>query len=99
MMNLDIVEDRENPLFKRRDVMAVVNFGSAATPSKAELQKAMAEKFKVAPESVEVTKVLSEVGMAKGRAWIKVWQEKKVPIYGQKAEEQKPAEAPAQEAK
>lgn len=94
MMNLDIVEDRENQLFKRRELVAQVNFGSAKTPSKAELQKAISDKYKVGLDSVEITKILSEMGIAKGRAWIKIWQEKKVPIYGQeKAAEQKPAEA------
>ena len=100
MMNLDIVEDKENPLFRRREIVALVNFGSVATPSKAEMQKTMADKLKVSPESVEVTKILSEMGMAKGKAWIKVWQEKKVPIYiGKKAAKAAEAAAKAAEAK
>jgi ribosomal protein S24E len=93
MMNLDIIGDKENPLFKRRELVALVNYGSSATPSKAVMQKTVADQFKVSPENVEVTKILSEVGMSKGKAWLKIWHDKKVPIYGQeKAAEQKPAE-------
>jgi ribosomal protein S24E len=93
MMNLDIIEDKENPLFRRREIVALVNYGSLATPSKADMQKAIAEQFKASPENVEVTKILSDRGMSKGKAWLKIWHDKKVPIYGQeKAAEQKPAE-------
>jgi ribosomal protein S24E len=95
-MIIDIVEQRENPLFKRKDVVAIVNYGSSATPSKKALQKALADQLKVNAENVEIIKVLSDVGLAKGKAWIKIWQDKKVPLYTEKKAK---AEAPKEEAK
>jgi ribosomal protein S24E len=80
-MNFEIVEQKENLLFKRKEIMANVNFGSSATVSKIELQKAMADQLKVSAESVEITKIISENGMARGKAWVKVWHEKKIPLY------------------
>jgi hypothetical protein len=61
-----------------------------------EMQKAIADQMKVSAESVEITKIISDNGMAKGKAWIKIWQERKVPIYiskKEKAEAAKAAEA------
>jgi ribosomal protein S24E len=80
-MNFQVLEEKENPLFKRKEIVLSVNFGGSPTSSKIELQKAAADHFKVAIESVEVSKILSEVGLSRGKAWIKIWQEKKVPIY------------------
>jgi ribosomal protein S24E len=93
-MKFEILEEKENLLFKRKEILASVNFGSAATTSKMEMQKAIADHLKVDAESVEISKILSEDGMARGKAWIKVWHEKKVPIHTSKkaAEAAKAAE-------
>jgi ribosomal protein S24E len=83
-MKFEILEEKENPLFKRKEILVSVNFGSAATTSKMEMQKAIADQLKVDAESVEVSKILSDIGMARGKAWVKVWKEKKVPIHTSK---------------
>ena len=102
-MNFSIIEEKDNPLFKRKEILASVDYQGGSTPSKAALQKAIAEQFKVGADSVEIDKILSEIGMTKGKAWIKIWQEKKVPIYTEKKSEAKteeaPKEAPAEEKK
>jgi ribosomal protein S24E len=102
-MNFEVISERENPLFKRKEILASIDYQGGSTPSKADLQKALAEQFKVAIDSVEITKVLSETGLTRGRAWIKVWHEKKVPIYAEIKKEKKGAEeaqeAPKEEAK
>jgi ribosomal protein S24E len=83
-MSIEIIEEKENPLFKRRELVAAVNFASSATPSKMALQKALADQLKVGADSVEITKIISENGLPRGKAWIKIWHEKKVPIYTEK---------------
>ena len=106
-MEIKVVNEKENPLMKRKEILAYIDYQGGSTPSKADLQKMLSEQFKVDIQNVEITKLLSEFGLSKGKAWIKIWQEKKVPIYSEikkektakpkeKKEEKKPEEKPAE---
>jgi hypothetical protein len=59
----------------------------------------ISEQFKAGVDSVEITKILSDFGLSKGKAWIKIWQEKKVPIYSEIKKEKKHKEEPKKEEK
>lgn len=83
---MKIISEKDNPLLKRKEIIAELDYDKGPTPSKAQLQLLFAKKFSVEPEKVEISKILSETGMAKGRAWIKIWDEKKVPIYSKAKE-------------
>lgn len=110
-MNFQLISEKENPLFKRKEVLMSLDYGGGSTPSKAEVQKALADHFKVNADSVEIFKIISETGLPRGKVWIKIWQDKKVQIYSELkkkgAEEEKaqgqpaeiPAETPKEEAK
>ena len=93
-MKIEVVSESENPLQKRREVIANLDYNGATT-SKADLQKSIADQFKVSIDSVEIKKILSEVGKSKGKAWIRIWKEKKVPLYSEikKEKKAKPAES------
>ena len=82
-MKIQVITEKENPLFKRKEIIIALDYDGKATMSKAELQKLLAEEFKAGIDSIEITKILSEVGLPKGKAWIKIWKEKKVPIYSE----------------
>jgi ribosomal protein S24E len=103
-MKIDVIVEKENPLLKRKEVIVNLEFNGKATVSKAELQKMLSEEFKVNMDSIEISKILSEIGMPKGKAWIKIWNEKKVPIYSEVKKEKKgkpteeaPKESPKEE--
>jgi len=96
-MKIEVVTEKENPLLKRKEIIISLDYDGKSTISKADLQKLIAEQFKAGLDSVEITKILSEVGIPKGRAWIKVWNEKKVPIYSEIKKEKKPTEAKKEE--
>ncbi len=102
-MKLEIVEEKENPVFKRKNIIISIDYGGSSTISKAELQKKIAMEMKAEPNHVEIKKILSNVGKSEGKAWIRIWQEKEVPIYKtkaeQKAEKEAPAEKPVEESK
>ena len=100
-MNFQVVNEKENPLFKRKEILMSLDYQGGSTPSRADLQKAFAEHFKVNVDSVEITKLLSENGLPRGKAWIKIWQDKKIEIYSEKkkASEEQAQEAPKEEAK
>jgi small subunit ribosomal protein S24e len=91
-MKIQVISEKENPLLKRKEILVSLNYEGGATPSRAELQKTMAEQFNVEIERVEVSKILSEIGMPRGKAWIKIWEEKKVPIYSEMKEKGKEEE-------
>ena len=85
-MDIQIVNEKENPLLKRKEILAFVDYQGGPTPSKADLQKVLAEHFKVNIENVEISKIMSEAGMSKGKVWIKIWQEKKTEESQEKKE-------------
>ncbi|NIM47359.1 MAG: hypothetical protein GTN40_04365 [Candidatus Aenigmarchaeota archaeon] len=98
-MDIQVINEKENPLLKRREILASIDYHGGSTPSKADLQKNLADHFKVNMDNVEISKIISEVGMSKGKIWIKIWQEKKVPIYAEIKKEKKKKEKPKEEKK
>ena len=96
-MRLKIIEEKENPVLKRREIVASLDYEQGSTPSKADLQKALSEQLNVGMENIEVSKILSENGMSIGMAWVKVWAEKKVPLYKTKKGEETPKQAATDE--
>ncbi|MFH1473503.1 MAG: hypothetical protein ABIE55_01280 [Candidatus Aenigmatarchaeota archaeon] len=103
-MKCKVLNEKENPMLKRKEIMVSLDYDGGSTTSKADLQKLLSEQLNASIESVEISKILSETGRTGGKAWVKVWQEKKVPIYsetkkkGEKTEE-KPQEKPKEEVK
>lgn len=91
-MDFHIISERQNPVMKRRELFAEIKY-TGPTPSKAHIQEHVSAKLSVNPESVEISKILSEHGKSKGKAWIKIWEHKKVQIYSQ-AKEGKTEDAP-----
>lgn len=87
-MEFKIVFEKQNPVMKRRELLAEIMYDKV-TPSKAHVQEHIAARLSVNPENVEVSKILSEHGKSKGKAWIKIWEEKKVPLYSQAKSEVK----------
>jgi ribosomal protein S24E len=98
-MNIQVLVERENPLLKRKEVIVSLEYNGKATVSKAELQAMISKQFNADAESVEVSKILSEVGLPKGKAWVKIWKEKKVPLYASKKKKEEKAEEAKEEPK
>lgn len=95
-MEIKIIEEKENPFFKRKDLSVEVNHESAATPSKTELTKVLATKYKVDKEQVVVDYMFTMKGMSKTKAKVKVLKEKpeiKKPEKGEKADETQTSQA------
>ena len=79
-MEINIIKDFDNRLMKRKELVVEIDYGGGATPSKAELQKFFATKFAAEPNRVEISKIMSSRGYARGRVWIKIWDEPKVEV-------------------
>ena len=99
-MKFNLIEEKENPLLKRKELLLSIDYEGGSTPSKAELQKFLAEQLSANIENLEISKVLSETGLTRGKAWIKIWEEKKIPLYSEGKKKAKPEaeQTPAQKA-
>ncbi len=89
-MEFKIISEKQNPVMKRRELLAELKY-NGVTPSKAHVQEHVAAKLSVNQENVEVSKILSEHGKPAGKAWIKIWEQKKVGLYSQAKAEKEPA--------
>ena len=59
-MNLTIVHQRENPLFKRKEVE--VNFESTVPPKIQEATEILSKEFSSAPENIKIKKIAGKFG-------------------------------------
>jgi len=86
-MDIKIVEEKESPLLKRKDLHLEISHESAPTPSKAELTKQLAEKYKVDESQVVIGYMFTAKGMCKTAAKVKILKEKpKAPKAAEKKE-------------
>jgi len=83
-VKFNVIEEKENPLLKRKELLLSIDYEGGSTPSKSELQKFLAEQLNANMENLEISKVLSEIGLPRGKAWVKIWEEKKIPLYSEK---------------
>ena len=60
MEQIKITNERENPLFKRKEVKISIN--SSITPSKQEIENIIYTKFSIDKETIAVKKVNSKFG-------------------------------------
>lgn len=99
-MKFNVIEEKENPLLKRKELLLSIDYEGGSTPSKAEMQKFLAEQLSANIENLEISKVLSEIGLTRGKAWVKIWEEKKIPLYSEvkKKAKSEAEQVPAQEA-
>lgn len=99
-MEVKVLEERENVFFKRKDVkLELVHHGSP-TPSKQEVEKIIAEKFKTTPDHVLIDYIFGKTGIGESIVKAKIYKERvKKPEEKKPKEEPKPEERPAEEAK
>lgn len=93
-MKVSIKKQKENPLFKRKELSLEIEHEENKTPSKAELQQYMAKEVKKDVENVEIKNIFSDCGMAKSKAKVFVWEEKKVQDLSKVVKKHEKKEAP-----
>jgi len=102
---MNIIEEKTNPMLKRKELKIDVDFDNGATPSKGDMQEAVAKNQGVGAEKVEVINVFSSFGKPSGLAKVYVWDEKNVDILkkksegGEKMTEEQTQEQPQEEEK
>jgi len=71
-MNIEVIEDRVNPLLSRREVEVIIIYESG-TPKREEVREEVAKKYNVEKERVIVEKMESLFGARKARAHIHIY--------------------------
>ena len=89
-MKIEILEQKENPAFKRNELILKIDYEGGPTSKKADIQKEVAARMKVEEDYVEILKVLSEFGRPFGKAIVNIWEE--LPEHIKKKQEQKSEE-------
>jgi ribosomal protein S24E len=104
-MEFNVIEEKENPFFGRKELKLELKHAAAATPAKQELIKELAAKYAVPEEHIVVDYIFTEKGLAKSVAKVKIYKEKpkeKTRAKQKKAKEEEKeekSEAQASEAK
>jgi ribosomal protein S24E len=92
IMKLSVVSEKDNPLFKRKELQIEVDHDASATPSKAEVQLLVSKEFKKNIENVDIRSIFSDSGVSSSKAKAFLWEEKKVPDLSKAVKEKKPKE-------
>ncbi|MEM7825257.1 MAG: hypothetical protein QW412_00150 [Candidatus Aenigmatarchaeota archaeon] len=75
-MEIEILEEKENPFFERKELKVRIKHPQAPTPSKQEVKKELASKYSVPEENVVLNYILSKKGVNEAVAKVKVYKEK-----------------------
>jgi len=74
MENIKVVEEKDNPLFKRREIELEAE--SHVTPSHSETEKLISEKFSAKAENIKIKKILGSFGSNIFRITANIYQSK-----------------------
>lgn len=83
-MDLKVVDEKENKLLARRELLVDLLHSGEATPSRANVQQLVAKMLSSDPEATEIREIRSGKGEATSRVRVYVWKEKKVGLHTKK---------------
>ena len=96
-MKTSVINEKDNPLLKRKELHIDIDHDGSATPAKAELQQLLSKEFKKDVESVDIKNIFSDAGSSSSKATVFIWEEKKVEDLS-KVVKKEPEQAAAPEA-
>ena len=77
-MKIDIIDEKYNPFMKRKELVINIETPEESTPARAQLIELLTKHIDKQADYIEVTKILSSHGLPKAKAWIFVWDEKRL---------------------
>jgi len=105
MENFKIIGEKENLLFKRKEIKFTID--AEVTPSRAEVEKLISEKFSTQPENIKIKNILGKFGSKTFTVSVNIYASKedkesiepKSKKTEKKVEALAPQEAPAEQPK
>ena len=76
LMEIKIIEEKENPFFKRKDLKIKLKHLGTATPSKTDVSKELSTKYNVDIAQVQIGYIFSQTGLGESFANVKILNEK-----------------------
>ena len=92
-MEIVIVEEKENPFFKRKDLKIRIKHLGSPTPSKADITKELASKYDVDQSQVLIDYIFSQRGLGESFVSCKILHEKPQEIKKEEKGENSEAQA------
>ncbi|MEM3408410.1 MAG: 30S ribosomal protein S24e [Candidatus Micrarchaeia archaeon] len=77
MVEVKILEKKDNPILKRKEVKCLVDF-EAGTPKKEEIQQAIAKALTAHPELVYINEFIVRAGAKQGKAEVFLYDSKDI---------------------
>lgn len=71
-MNLEIIQERKNPLLNRRELDLLIHYESS-TPKRDDVRKTLSEKYGIEIERIVIEKMESLFGTNKARAHVHIY--------------------------
>ncbi len=68
-----VVEEKYNPLIRRKELKVIVHHVGKGTPSRLELRSAIANAYNVDEERVYIRSILSEFGIGRTRVQVHIY--------------------------
>jgi len=62
-MEIEILEEKENPFFNRLDLKLIIKHPNGPTPSKDEVKKLIASKYDVKEEQITINYIMGRKGL------------------------------------
>lgn len=75
-MEIQIIKEKDNPFFNRKDLVLSIKHAGTATPKTAEVKKDLAEKYSVHDSQVVVDFIMSKRGLQESEAKVKILNER-----------------------
>jgi len=98
-MKIKIVDEKQNPFLKRKELLIEIDHEGEATPSFDALQQFIIRETKEDPQKVEILNIYSSKGAAIAKSQVHIWEEKKIINKKKVKKEKKPKEEKAAEPK
>ena len=76
LMEIKIIEEKENPFFKRKDLKMKVRHLGIPTPSKADITKELSAKYDADISQVQIDYIFSQRGLGESFVSCKILNEK-----------------------
>lgn len=76
-MKVNIANEKDNPLLKRKELSLEIEHDGSSTPSCAALQQLLSKQINKDIEHIDIRKIFSGRGITKSFAKVFVWEEKK----------------------
>ncbi len=77
-MEIKVLKEKENPFFKRKDLVLTVVHKSEPTPKTEDVSKELASKFNVDESQVVIDYILTKKGLSESSVKAKILNEKPV---------------------